>query len=391
MSNYEIHYTATDGSGIIGMDGTNDRKNPPPSAESKYGGAVRQKGERYSYRLVYDCSPEEQLDRYLTATVTTRIYRTDFETSEIKELFTKNRPYPMVHQIGQIYDGRWLCQIATPGGNHQSPWLVDEDGERWEPLTPPEEAFIYGININSAKDLLAFHVTSKHYDEVYDYMPNPYSINTIDLRTGKRTLVDTREGGLLFGPAFSPDEQWLLYVDCDRIHDPAHFFGDLCIARPDGSEVRHLTQGYAFYFGTAFGPADHRRGGSNTPVWLDDHTVLFPKRSPDAHPDAGYDASLGDHKEEYYDPSLAKGGCQLVTLDIDTGKETPITPFEEGKWDFRPRISPDKQWIAYISVRSGGYPSELRVCKIDGTEDRFLTCGYNGFGVDHPVFSEIGE
>ena len=63
MSNYEIHYTATDGSGIIGMDGTNDRKNPPPSAESKYGGAVRQKGERYSYRLVYDCSPEEQLDR----------------------------------------------------------------------------------------------------------------------------------------------------------------------------------------------------------------------------------------------------------------------------------------------------------------------------------------
>jgi Tol biopolymer transport system component len=225
-------------------------------------------------------------------------------------------------------------------------------------------------------------------------MPTPYSINTIDLRTGKRTLIDSREDTCLFGPVFSPDEKWILYIAgyYDRFSPrsslPDRHMFDLCIARADGSEIIDLTDGLAHYNRTSFGPPEHRRRGSNCPIWLDSETVLYSKRSPGAHPDCNFDVSLGNHREDPYDPSMAKGGCQLMKLNIITREETPLTSFEEGKWDFRATLSPDKEWLAYISVRSGGQPSELRICKLDGSENRFLTRGLNGLGVDHPVFSE---
>ena len=125
MSKYSIGYTATNGPGQIDMDGSNDRM----QLESTEGAAasaasVKRKGQRYSYQLTYDCNPEEMLDRYLAATVTTRIIRTDWETGEQKELFTKNRPYPMVHQVGPIFDGRWLVQIALPGFSGKLPGVL---------------------------------------------------------------------------------------------------------------------------------------------------------------------------------------------------------------------------------------------------------------------------
>jgi hypothetical protein len=123
MNKYIIGYTATNGTGLVNMDGTDDHMQMESTEGSRVGGgSARRKGERYTYQTTYDCNQEDWLDLYLKAEVTTHIIRTDWETGEEKELFTKNRPYPMVHGGStRIYDGRYLCQIAPPGGEHQAP------------------------------------------------------------------------------------------------------------------------------------------------------------------------------------------------------------------------------------------------------------------------------
>jgi hypothetical protein len=97
MAFYTIGYTATNGPGEIGMDGSNEHMQAESTASSTVSAAgTRKKGERYTYQTSYDCPPEEQLDRYLKGLVATRILRTDLETGEQKEMFSKNRPYPMI-------------------------------------------------------------------------------------------------------------------------------------------------------------------------------------------------------------------------------------------------------------------------------------------------------
>ena len=391
MEKYILNYTGTEGAGQIGSDGSKELPHPV---------AIRKKGDRYSYLTqteypIENPTAEQQLDLYLQGRLVYHTLRMDSQTGERKELFTHHRPHPMVSGGSlRIYDGRYLCNVVTPGGEHCVPWLTDEDGTQWTPVATPDEAFIYSLNLNSTRDILTGQVTTKYQGigaEVSEFKPHDYAINTFDLRTGKRTLIDSRPNLCLFGPTFSPDDQWILYMVGPLGHDGCfdrHMF-DLCIARPDGSEQIDLTTGGAHYNRTAFGPPEHRRGGSNWPVWLDSKTILYSKRSPGAHPDCAFDSNGGDHKMDYYDPAMAKGGCQLVMLNIETREETPITPFEEGKWDFRATLSPDRQWLAYISARSGGHPSELRLCKIDGSENRFLTRGYNGLGVDHPIFVAV--
>ena len=394
MLPYTIKYSAVCGACCVEMDGTNDRIQRPTGADASQTGYAFAEGSRYAYQTKYDCPPEEQLARYLDGTIVTHIYRMDRVTGEEKELFTQSRPFPMVQCNGmQIFDGSYLCQTDVPGNLHRTVWSADEDGLHWKAITPPDEAFVYGLCLNPARDVLACHVTSTQ-NEVYDYMPTEYSINTIDLSTGKRILVDSREDTCLFGPTFSPNGEWLLYIaGCyDRFSPRSsmydrHMF-DLVLARPDGSEVIDLTQGLVHYNRTSFGPPEQRRRGSNPPIWLDDQTVLYSKRSPGAHPDCNFDPSLGNHREDPYDPSMARGGCQLMALNIFTREETPITPLEEGRWDFRALLSPDKEWLVYTSARSGGKPSSIRLCRVDGSEDRHLTYGVDGLGVDFPTFSE---
>ena len=166
----------------------------------------------------------------------------------------------------------------------------------------------YGVSIDPEGRRLAFHVTGGKYEgQAADtrYRPGPYAINVCDTAGQHRVVVAGQPGHLYFGPVWSPDGAWLVYLDCHAEEDPAHFAADLCIGRPDGSEHRVVTQGQRHWFGAAYGTAEARGGGSNTSLWSPDgSTVTYTRIVPGSHPDCEYHPERPDHQELVYRPTL---------------------------------------------------------------------------------------
>lgn len=57
-----------------------------------------------------------------------------------------------------------------------------------------------------------------------------------------------------FGPSWSPDGEWLMFQDCLFKNDPGHEASDICVARPDGSELKQPTSGGAMVQGDLWKP-----------------------------------------------------------------------------------------------------------------------------------------
>jgi Tol biopolymer transport system component len=221
------------------------------------------------------------------------------------------------------------------------------------------------------------------------FSPGPYSINTMGVDGKGRILVAGKPGHLYFGPVWSPDGEWLVYLDCHCEIDPAHFWADLCIGRPDGSEHRVITSGQSHWFGTTFGTKENRGGGSNFSRWMPDgQSVLYTRAAQGSHPDCDYHSELPDHCECVYNPAAARGGTQLCKLNPFTGELNEITPFEEQCWDFRATSSEDGQKIVFTRARVNQV-SELWVVDSDGRNPRFLTRGLEQKGADFGRWLEI--
>ncbi len=326
------------------------------------------------------------LDEYLEGRMKQRFYRFDPESGEKKELFTA---WPDHGQIGNIFilDGdTLLLSDGVMGG--QLLWITDLDGRDRHPLWTKPEGYAYGMSLSPDRQVLAFHLTGAGNE--YNHPGCHYSICTVSLKTGERRLIYEKPGHLMFGTAWTEDGKRLLFQDCFADRDPGHLFSDIALAAADGSgggQAQYLTEGQACYFATSFGTPEYRSGGSNYPIPLPDGRILFTLRSPGAHPDCRYDASKGNHRELVYCPENARGGAHFVLCDPQTGGRTDLTPPEEGRWDFRPCPSPDGTRIVYTSARPG-CRSEIRICNLDGSDDRFLTDGHNGVGADHPRFHD---
>ena len=58
---------------------------------------------------------------------------------------------------------------------------------------------------------------------------------------GNRVRFPGETGHYHFVPSWSPDGQWILYVDYRHDVDPEHHQADLCLARPHGTEQRFIT------------------------------------------------------------------------------------------------------------------------------------------------------
>ena len=341
---------------------------------------------QYSFTLLPDkkswmLTAMENVDGWVEGKTVMRFWKYDLSTGKrIKELLSENRPANHISIVGFLNDGkRILCQVATNNpkeGKRQPTYIVDVETDEWKRLTGEKE-FIYGVKANHTETRIAFHKAE-----------SVYSINTIDMEGQDRKTLVRKRGHVHFAPVWSPDDKWLAYLDCYSKKDPAHYFADLCLGKPDGSEHRIVTNGQSQYFGTAHGPKENRGGGSNTTLWTKDGKyLLYTKRSPGAHPDATYRAELGDHKEHVFCPECAKGGTSLFLLDPFTGEEIPITKFEEGKWDFEGSFSPDGKKLVYVTAKVG-CRAEIRICDIDGKNDKFLTAGNNELGADYPTWVE---
>jgi len=251
-------------------------------------------------------------------------------------------------------------------------YTMNLDGTEQVALTKPGDGFHYGVQLSPDSTRLATHVTN----------PSPYRIHTLDLDGSHRIVVAHDPDHLYFGPVWSPDGEWLLFEDCHYREDPGHDWADLCIARPDGSELRLITAGCHHWFAAAHGTPARHSSGSNCSQWSPDGSaVLYTRALPgsrtawpwnDQRPDT-------DHFNRDYQPTEARGGTEICLLDPFSRELARLTKRESPVWEMYASFSPDGRRIAFSRAAVGELPG-LWVMNADGSDQRLLTRGYGEQG-----------
>ena len=211
--------------------------------------------------------PGKPFDQYYAQTPT-HIWVHDLATGSLDELCMKDRIAPFQTPALLLDDHRLLVQVVK----NNVGWIVNmkQDGTDCANFTKPGEGLPYGLSLCHDGKRVAFHLAS----------PQGYQVWTSDLNGENRVKIQAEPGHLFFGTSWSPDDQWILYVDCQPGSDPGHDWCDVCLGKADGSEHRTLTSGMAMWFAATYGPPDARGGGSNLPVWTADGKILYPRRIP---------------------------------------------------------------------------------------------------------------
>ena len=335
----------------------------------------------YEYYCAFRYTLRDDMERKLRR----RFFRKDTRTGEMREMFTKwDRSGMQPNNYCFLKPGLFFTIASITESGENAAYFVnvreDFDGAEARMLWKTQ-AYPYSFHMRPDGEMLSYHMAG------YDPEFNPrghYAINLMEM-DGTRHLVCSEEGHLFFGPAWSPDGEWLVFQDCVPENDPAHHFSDIAVCRPDGSGFRRLTEGRNCYFATAFGLDGFRMGGSNCPIWTPDSRLIYSPMLPGSHPDCHFDPAQRNHEELIYDPSMGRGGCGLSLMNPADGISVPITEAKEGSWDFRPHLSADGKWLLYTHS-AFGCASEIRLMHMATGEIRVLTAGTDGCGADHPRF-----
>lgn len=313
--------------------------------------------------------------------VQTHLWIYDIQDGQIiQEIATQNKPVPFMGCCA-ILPGEERIMTNPIIDGEQLVWTMNLDGTDPQEVTQAGEGFTYCVTLSPDAQKLAFHAT------MIPDRPG-YRIFVTDLDGGNRIELAGHPDHLYFGPAWSPDGQWIVYLDCHHQTDPGHDRADLCIGRSDGSEHRVITHEQRQWFATSFGNSDTRGSGSNMSQWSPDgQTITFTQATPGSRTAWPYQAQRPDtdHFNRDYYPEEAKGGTALVLLDPFSGETTDLTTYQEHIWDFRATWSPDGTQMAFCRAPVGE-PSGLWVTDAEGNNQRLLTQGYENRGADHPVW-----
>lgn len=276
-------------------------------------------------------------DQFYTLTPT-HLWLYDLERKSLTEIATKERNEVFYTPQLLVSDTRMLVQV--PRSKLGQVLSMNLDGSDARAFTKPDEGLPYGFSVSPDHRRVAFHLAS----------PQGYQIWTTDAEGGNRTLVAAHPDHLYFGPSWSPDGSWLMFQDCLFKDDPGQEASDICVARPDGTELKVLTRGQAQWFGATYGNPTHRGSGSNMPAWTRDGQILFSRRTPDAQSAWQYPAV----------------------------------------WDFRASESPDGKRVAFCRCAVGETPA-IWVMNAMGGEEKMLTRGLEGNGADQPRWLPISS
>lgn len=325
-------------------------------------------------------------------TLVRRVWLYEPDSGALRELFVERRPAPWIGISALLDRGRRAIVNAIVDGE-QRLYTADLATERCEPLTEPGSGFHYGESLSPDGLRLACHVTGGKDGAhgALPHMPAPYSINVIELATGRRTLVAGRSGHLYFGPVWSPDGETLAFLDCESGSDPAHFWADVCVAGADGSSLRRVTEGQPHWFATSHGTREARGGGSNFLAWVPEpgaagrRLIAWTPKLPGSRPDVRYDASRPDHEEFVFAPREACGGTHLQLLDPQSAETVNLSPPEAGRWDFRVSFASDGRRFAFCRTRPGQAPVLWVADREKGVANP-ATAGFDGAGADFPVW-----
>lgn len=316
--------------------------------------------------------PGKPFDEYYTQTPT-HLWQYDLVTEKLTEICSKDRLAPFTTPELLLSDDRILIQVVK--NKVGQIYSVRLDGSDAREFTKAGEGLPYGLSLSPDGKRVAFHLAS----------PQGYQVWTSDTDGTNRTRIAAQPGHLYFGTRWSPDGEWVLYVDCLHQQDPGHDWADVCIGRADGTEHKVLTSDQAMWFAATYGNPVARGGGSNVPSWTQDGQILFPRRTKGAMIPWQYRVGQPDldHFNRDFKPEAASGRTQICRLNPNDGSITELTDPEDKVWDFRGAQSPDGKQIVFCRAATGETPS-IWVMNSDGSAARMITKGIDDLGADHP-------
>lgn len=316
--------------------------------------------------------PGKPFDEYYTQTPT-HTWIHDLKSGSLKEICTEERIAPFETPALLLGENRILMQVVKDRvGRIVS---MNLDGTDPRDFTQPDEGLPYGLSLSHDGKRVSYHLAS----------PQGYQIWTSDTDGQNRQLIKAESGHLFFGTSWSPDDQWILYVDCIPGSDPGHDWAEVCIGKVDGSEHRQLTSGMEMWFAATYGPKEARGSGSNLPAWTPEGKILFPRRAKETIVPWQYRVGQPDldHFNRDYKPEESRGGVGIASIDPQTNEITDLIKPETGLWNFRATPSSDGSMIAFCRAETGTVAS-LWIMNTDGSNPHRISQGLNDKGLDHP-------
>ena len=205
------------------------------------------------------------------------------------------------------------------------PFRMNLDGSGKVDLTSKSSEFTYGFSASPDGKRISYH---KNY-QVY-------------LANADGSAAEKVESGnpFNFGPTWSTDGRWLLFLSGE--HNNCHPY----VIKADGSGLKKVADRGTYTGSVEFLDVfDHHQGSSDTPVWARDGKTIF------------YTAQAGDNVE-------------LFQVGLD-GSKKQMTRSPTGTIHYHPTPSPDGQWLAYGSKRSG--VRQIFVLDLKSLEEKQIT------------------
>jgi TolB protein len=211
----------------------------------------------------------------------------------------------------------------------QRPYAMDRDGKNKQPLAKGA-GFIYGFSTSPDGKRISYH---KNY-QVF--------IADADGSNGHP---------FQFCPVWSPTGDWLAFLSGEHYNCHPH------IVRADGTGLKKLAD-RGGYRGVVEGldEPDFHSENSDVPTWSPDGRWLY------------YTAKV-------------ENAVELMRVNTD-GKVERLTRSKAGVLHYFPQVSPDAQWVAFGSNRSG--VRQLYVARADGSDCLPITSVEAGWRAYHP-------
>lgn len=213
------------------------------------------------------------------------------------------------HYNGGLFflpDRRTLGFTALMNGISK-PYLMDLDGRNKRDVSGDGSGFAYGYSASPDGKIISYH------ENYQIFIANADGTNKQHIPTGNP---------FNFGPTWSPDGQWLLFLSGEHGHSNPY------VVRRDGQDLRKLAdqnsyQGWILFLDVD----DFHQGSSDTPVWsADGQSVFFTTQTATT--------------------------TELCQVDLE-GKFTQLTTSQEGTMHYHPKPSNDGNWLLYGSMRNG--------------------------------------
>ena len=203
-------------------------------------------------------------------------------------------------------DASKLGFTALIDGNSH-PFRMDRDGHNKTDLTQGSQQFTYGFSSSRDGHRVAYH--------------KDYQVCLADADGSNPMKIETGQP-FNFGPTWSPDGQWVLFVSGE--HYNCHPY----IVRADGSGLKKLADRGGYRGVVEFlDVPDFHGGSSDTPVWAVDSQSIF------------YTATTGSSVE-------------LFSVHLD-GQSKQLTNSEAGTLHYHPQPSADGTRLLYGCKQNG--------------------------------------